>query len=87
VTLREQMRSREGAAETERQLARGMRVWAVERRGSCQPRGCATAMVFGRNRSDALRRAGARLGEEVADDVTDARPFEQGPDEVGVWPF
>jgi hypothetical protein len=46
-------------------------------------------VVFGRSRSDALRRASApgRLGEEVCDDVTDARPIDAGWDEPFEWPF
>jgi hypothetical protein len=89
MTLRRAMVSREGERETEHQIARGMRAWAIERRGLIQPRGCATTLVFGRSRSDALRRASApgRLGEEIADDVTDAREVTSGWDDAVIWPF
>lgn len=89
MTLRRAMLSRENSREVEFQISRGLRAWAVERRGSIQPRGCATTIVFGKCRSDAIRRAGApgRLGEEMCDDVTDAQPINAGWDEPFRWPF
>lgn len=89
LTLRHAMTSREGDRETDFQIGRGLSAWAIERRGGLQPRGLSRAIVFGTCRSDALRSASApaRLGEEMHDDVTDARKIETGWDEEIVWPF
>lgn len=61
-SLRACMYVREGVDETDRQISRGLRVWAVARFDA--PHYPETAMVFGTCRSDALRRAQApaRLG-------------------------
>lgn len=92
LTLRAAMVAREGTRETELQIGRGLKAWAVERHGGCQPRGRSTAIVFGTCHSDALRRASApgRLGEEISDDVTYAEPIAVGYDEPFAkcdWPF
>lgn len=88
MTLREAMCSRVGTIEAERQIGRGASAWVVERTTAMLGRPL-TAIVFGRNRSDALRRASTpgRLGEGWDGDVDDARRIESGWDDPIVWPF
>jgi hypothetical protein len=87
MTLRESMRSREGAGEADRQISRGLRAWAIVRSGDrARPQ---TAIVFGTCRSDALRRASApsRLGEELHHERTRAEAITSGWDEPIQWPI
>lgn len=86
LTLRRAMASREGTRPTEDAIRRGLRVWAVERFDWHRPE---TTMVFGKSRSDALRRAQApgRLGESFADTRWRAAEVVGGWDEVVVWPL
>lgn len=81
------MRGLEGDAETERQIARGLRAWSVQR-VSPALHGRDWLTVFGTCRSDAIRRASApaRLGEEIHGDVTTAVVIASGWDEPIVWP-
>lgn len=84
------MHGREGERPAEDAIRRGLRAWAVERyTGSPGYRHRETAIVFGRNRSDALRRASApaRLGEEIHGDVTYATRIASGWDEPITWPI
>lgn len=80
------MNALEGPAETERQIARVLRAWAVDRRGPYMP--TETLIVFGTCRSDAVRRASspARLGEGVHGDETRATRILSGWDEPIEWP-
>lgn len=89
-TLRAAMHTREGVEEAERQIAMGRFAWAIERwRWGCHGDlyRCDTAVVFGKSRSDALRRASspARLGEEQAGDCTITAVVQSGWDEPFVW--
>lgn len=61
--------SSEGVEATDDAVRRGLRAWAVERRGSGP---IETRIVFGRSGSDALRRASApaRLGESILGEQT-----------------
>lgn len=88
MTLRDAMSSREGSAEADRQIRRGLRAWAVERRDDTGRRP-ETTIVFGTCASDARRRASApaRLGEATAHDATRVLPIASGWDEPFVWPF
>jgi hypothetical protein len=92
ITLRHAMHSREGAAEAEFQIDRGVRAWAVERRDvthTGEPGRRQTTIVFGTCRSDALRRAKApgRLCE--AHHGTDWRvaPIDVDWDAYFDWPL
>lgn len=93
MTLREHMHGREGRREAERQIARGLRAWAVERVTPLVSTATAfcreTTIVFGTCRSDALRRASApaRLGEGVDGDITTAAEITSGWDSPVVWPL
>lgn len=89
ASLRRSMYSREGVEATDDAIRRGLRVWAVEREsGSPGYRLRSTTIVFGRNASDAKRRAAApaRLGEEGADDVTRVAEITSGWETSVVWP-
>lgn len=88
MTLREAMVSREGEAETEHQIRRGLRAWAVERDSVVYHR-TQTAIVFGTCASDAKRRAAApaRLAEESHGDTTRVAPIVSGWDDPLDWPF
>lgn len=87
-SLRRALYVREGIDETDRQIGRGLRAWAIERnRGRLRP---STTIVFGTCRSDALRRASApaRLGEEIHGETTDARRIVADWDTSSfAWPF
>jgi hypothetical protein len=85
-SLRHAMYVREGVDETDRQICRDLRVWAVERFDWHRPE---TAMVFGTCRSDALRRAQApaRLGESFAHTQWRVGQITSGWDEPVVWPL
>lgn len=86
-TLRAAMYAREGVATTDDAIRRGLSAFAVERTGMGRRRS-QTTMVFGRSRSDALRRASApaRLGEEVGDEESCAALIASGWDEPITWP-
>lgn len=87
-TLRGTMYCREGEKATEFAIGLGLRAWAVERTGEYRHR-AVTAIVFGKSRSDALRRASApaRLAEEMHNDVTTAVEIMSGWDSPVVWPI
>lgn len=87
-TLRDVMYAREGRDETERQIRRGLRAWAVERRSPCLHRTGAIA-VFGTGPADAKRRAAApaRLGEGVEGDTVEVAEIVSGWDEPLDWPL
>jgi hypothetical protein len=90
MTTRQAMVSAEGQRETDFQIGRGLRAWAIEREtGHPDYRQRMTKIVFGRSRSDAVRRAAspARLGEELAADTTRAAPIASGWDEPIIWPL
>jgi hypothetical protein len=85
-TLRGALYVTEGQAATDDAIRRGLRVWAVERTRAYMPR--QTALVFGRSRSDAIRRAGspARMGEEIDGDLTTAVEVPAEWDAPARWP-
>lgn len=85
-TLRGVLCVTEGVAATDDAIRRGLRVWAVERTRDYLPR--ETLLVFGRSRSDAIRRAGApaRMGEEVEGDLTTAVEVPAEWDKPVRWP-
>jgi hypothetical protein len=87
-SLRSALYSREGVEATDGAIRRELRAWAVERRGTLQPGGRRTTIVFGTCASDAKRRAAApnRLAEEMYDDVTCVKPIRVGWDDELVWP-
>ena len=87
-TLRSSLYDREGVVETDFQISRGLSAWAIERISPSQRRPV-TAIVFGKSRSDALRRASApaRLGEEIGNEVTRAARITSGWDEPVDWPW
>lgn len=84
-SLRAAMYSREGVEATDFAIRRGLQAWAVERSGWPVVQ---RVIVFGRSRSDALRRASApaRLGEQIYGDVDTAAVIASGWDEPFAWP-
>lgn len=87
-SLRSALYAREGVDATDDAIRRGLRAFAIERRGVLQPGGLRTTIVFGTCPSDAKRRASApgRLAEEMYDDVTRTKPIRVGWDDEIVWP-
>ena len=85
MTLRQSMNHREGTRPTEDAIRRGLRAFAVERRDWRSE----TAIVFGRNRSDALRRAQApsRLGESFHETQWRVAEITSGWDAPIEWPL
>lgn len=91
-SLRHAMYVREGVGETDRQIARGLSAWAIERRDPTYAGGLSrpqTTIVFGKCRSDALRRAKApaRLGESFYGTTWDAMQIRTEWDGPVIWPF
>ena len=85
-SLRSSLYYREGVEATDEAIRRGLRAWAVEREGYGLRE---TAIVFGRNASDAKRRAAAptRLAEEYGSQTTRVAEITSGwDDESFVWP-
>jgi hypothetical protein len=87
VTLREQMRSREGAAYADGCIRRRLRVWAVRRDDDyAAPQ---TLLVFGTSRADAIRRAQApaRTGAASSSTRWQCAEVTSGWDDPVVWPL
>jgi hypothetical protein len=87
MTLREQMRFREGAAHADDCIRRGLRAWAVRRDDDyAAPQ---TLLVFGTSRSDAIRRAQAlaRTGAPFSGTTWRCAEVTSGWDNPVVWPL
>lgn len=89
-SLRRSLYSHEGIDATDTAISSGLRAWAIERttrHATSSSR--QTTIVFGRNRSDAKRRASApaRLGEEATSDLTIVAEITSGWDDSIVWPL
>lgn len=90
MILRRTMELREGEQPTAHAIRLSLRVWAVERIDWPGDREHRThCMVFGRSRSDAIRRAQApaRMGEAFHDTEWRVAEVTSGWDEPVVWPL